>query len=529
MFGRVVSRLVEVRGRRSEVSLTRRRSQTADHRPRTGSESPLSAPCPLRPRRGISLTEVLIAMGIMTVGLLGVASLFPVGSYYMQKADIANNGSAIAQSVMSDIVTKGWLNPAAWVVTIPANVAVVGQTFPSDAQYAPVTHPITTAILNANRGKFARPFALALQDALNQPTASTDATLIAKQFGAAYVIDPLGISALSFPNGNLPTQQASHIPAGTFPASTYTSFAYYGSYPGWANTAWSPWLGTSANAPGPWAWPIRRVTFQQPSTGWQMDEPLARQYFNTNDDLTTDFPPRTDRPPSQNWDIAAIGGQRTPLARQSTGNYSWIVTVVPTTNAARDGMARDPEGFSYDVSVVVFYKRVLPRDVTALYTDVGAQLPAFSNALAENERAVRASVVSTGLNGGEMLLTDFGDDPKKSAFDSLKPSEWMLICGPHPNSSTTDPRFVFNWYQVLAIDKEGTGVSSFDPRTQRIVTLRGPQWPWQQGWSVSNNLCAGICRGAVAVHTKTMRLESPRTSATSPIVPPGVPPIPYRL
>ena len=31
------------------------------------------------PRPGISLTEVLIAMGILTVGLLGVASIFPVG------------------------------------------------------------------------------------------------------------------------------------------------------------------------------------------------------------------------------------------------------------------------------------------------------------------------------------------------------------------------------------------------------------------------------------------------------------------
>ena len=40
------------------------------------------------PRAAASrLTEVLIAMGILTLGLLGVASVFPVGSFYMQKAD----------------------------------------------------------------------------------------------------------------------------------------------------------------------------------------------------------------------------------------------------------------------------------------------------------------------------------------------------------------------------------------------------------------------------------------------------------
>ena len=46
----------------------------------------------MAPRSGISLTEVLIAMGLLTLGLLGVAAIFPVGGYYMQKATIADNG-----------------------------------------------------------------------------------------------------------------------------------------------------------------------------------------------------------------------------------------------------------------------------------------------------------------------------------------------------------------------------------------------------------------------------------------------------
>ena len=45
---------------------------------------------PQSPRRGLSLTEVLIAMGILTIGLLSVAAIFPVGSFYMQKAEIAD-------------------------------------------------------------------------------------------------------------------------------------------------------------------------------------------------------------------------------------------------------------------------------------------------------------------------------------------------------------------------------------------------------------------------------------------------------
>src|SRR3954471_21037331 len=70
-------------------------------------------------RRGLSLTEVLISMGILTLGLLGVASVFPVGSLYMQKADISDRGSAIAQSVMNDLMARGMLNPRSWYTMIP--------------------------------------------------------------------------------------------------------------------------------------------------------------------------------------------------------------------------------------------------------------------------------------------------------------------------------------------------------------------------------------------------------------------------
>ena len=60
------------------------------------------APSLLPPRPGISLTEVLIAMGILTIGLLGVMAMFPVGSFYMQQAEIADRGQAIARQVMSE-------------------------------------------------------------------------------------------------------------------------------------------------------------------------------------------------------------------------------------------------------------------------------------------------------------------------------------------------------------------------------------------------------------------------------------------
>src|SRR4051812_34318316 len=78
-------------------------------------------------RHAISLTEVLIAMGIMTVGLLGVAAVFPVAGWNMQRAEIADNGNAIAKSAMSQLVTSGMLDPRSWfVLTPPVSLTTIG-------------------------------------------------------------------------------------------------------------------------------------------------------------------------------------------------------------------------------------------------------------------------------------------------------------------------------------------------------------------------------------------------------------------
>jgi hypothetical protein len=291
------------------------------------------------------------------------------------------------------------------------------------------------------------------------------------------------------------------------------------------------------------SWPVRRVTFQQ-ANGWQMNTQVAEHFFRGKDDLATEFPPRADHPAAQNWDNVDLDGDgdKDPLARQWTGDYSWIVSVVPTSNAARDAMARNPESYAYDVSVVVFYKRTFPPPPTR---DL-PQADMISNV--RNERVVNARIISTGLNGGEIFLHALGE-VSESPYSQLKTGQWIMLCGPHPESHVQpipgsspqswmgEPRFVLKWYQVLSIDAEGTNVPGFNPTNDRIVAVRGPEWPWrprleypsgQQNSDVailSDQLCVGIVRGAVAVHTKTLRLNSSGSSGggggMAIITPPG--------
>ena len=212
------------------------------------------------------------------------------------------------------------------------------------------------------------------------------------------------------------------------------------------------------------------------------------------------------------------------MARSWAGDYSWIATVVPTTLAARNGIATSPGSFEYNVSVVVFYKRLLP----------GSNLSPTDQFAGMNlERSVGTKVLSTGLNGGELLLWSL--DGAADSFDNLKTGQWIMLCGPHPNATADQPLFSLNWYQVLAIDSQVSGVLT-NPATQRIVSVRGAEWPWQPRASyndqnsdvakLSDDLCVGIFKGAVAVHSKTLRLENSRRSGLAPTGVSGDPRLP---
>ncbi len=86
-------------------------------------------------------------MGILTVGLLGVASIFPVASFYMQQGDIADRGSQIAQSAFNDAVARGQLDPANWWMMTPTDSDSRTDTMPSiDGPFQTFSRPVLAAI-----------------------------------------------------------------------------------------------------------------------------------------------------------------------------------------------------------------------------------------------------------------------------------------------------------------------------------------------------------------------------------------------
>ena len=85
--------------------------------------SPLSPlPSPLSPslspsrtrRRGISLLEVLAAIGVLSVGLLGLAALLPIGIFTIGEATKANRAGQCGRAALRDIVVRRMLDSSYW-------------------------------------------------------------------------------------------------------------------------------------------------------------------------------------------------------------------------------------------------------------------------------------------------------------------------------------------------------------------------------------------------------------------------------
>jgi len=75
--------------------------------------------CHTTNRRGITLMEVLISLGILSVGLASVVALIPAGGSQAKLSVIEDRRAALGYAALSDAIGRGILNPARWS-TIPA-------------------------------------------------------------------------------------------------------------------------------------------------------------------------------------------------------------------------------------------------------------------------------------------------------------------------------------------------------------------------------------------------------------------------
>ncbi len=80
-----------------------------------------------RNRPGFSLLEVLISIGVLTVGILSLAVLIPVGRLAIEESIIADRAGTCGRAGLRDIKARGMLDPTQWYTPVVNPKAQVAQ------------------------------------------------------------------------------------------------------------------------------------------------------------------------------------------------------------------------------------------------------------------------------------------------------------------------------------------------------------------------------------------------------------------
>ena len=68
-----------------------------------------------RARSGITLTEILISIMIMGVGMISLATLFPIGLIKLRDATRSSRSAFLAESAMAEIEARNLFGKASFV------------------------------------------------------------------------------------------------------------------------------------------------------------------------------------------------------------------------------------------------------------------------------------------------------------------------------------------------------------------------------------------------------------------------------
>ena len=484
-------------------------------------------------RRGISLLEILFSIFILSVGLLGLASLIPAGTTDVAAANVADRAGNVGRAAFREVKVRNFTNHEEW--------------------RSPTSSDDRVSMAGNGKAPF---FSQGWMD-VDEPLAIDELPLKSPvEGGHSICIDPLFIArsesawAANNEAGDsdflLPIFQNNAVwPAGTggWPGR---AFPYYLDNDPAASTApyhpvvYQPILtdpsSGSTRVPGPPR--MSRVSLRSWSSilAPTMGVGLADRIFRWQDDLLFDLPTDDTLRPTSTPDLLQRG--------QSEGNYSWMATLTPAEG--EDELPADQRTL-YSCSVVVFYKRNLDMPVPVEATH-SVSSDNFSWNLNERggqrptERVVLADFLSGGViqGGGDVRLrlvvmngatNDDPAQPEQNDFTNIRPNNWILLSGyrlPRPISMdpiiTNEHHSTFQWFRVLAVGDGPTlveaGTPSGQPEWVREVTLVGADWDTDKFYDVDDSdltdsvpvgppTCyATLVEGVVAVFTKNIPVET---------------------
>lgn len=475
-------------------------------------------------RQGITLLEVLISMGVLAVGLLGLASLLPVARFFMQDGSKYDRSSTLGQQALHYLEARSeFINPDEWYA--PAGNGKFLQVCPPETTISGVTYS----------GSYN----------YNWPTNSPIATIPA----APFILDPL---ACAYPS-NLTQNGNGGAASGTGQLNTAGSYSA---------TFFPPSAYSLDGAGNPGSPAFTRITFPRTDgialgggSGFAapMSFAMAERIFTSRDDLLFELP---DDPAVRPYVVQPLNAT-TPYAT-SQGDYSWFAVIdnmekpwdpganggwgaassppnIATDDDNGDGVLNDiaeagwpgsddialwksSGGELWHVWTVVVYKRNLQL-IPPSAADTPPERMCYCDFLNAPTSSPSAQVMANaGLGGGDCVLYVPSSMAPSEEWLNVKPNQWIMLSGwPNLNSdpfatAVRGQLGIMQWFRLSQVGEIEAIYDTTGALTgwQRAVTLTGPDWnPYKFvdaiGAPAGNQSCyATIVDGVVGVYEGTI-------------------------
>ncbi len=456
-----------------------------------------------RRRSGLSLLEVLIATFVLSVGVLGLMSLVPLGGHRIAQVNNFDAGAQLGRAALGQVVARGILEPDRWVWFNPGSGALERTWVHPDSAWV---HPAYESLgRRRNVDDWAETFCI-------------DPLFIAEAIEIQGAVPPGNWPGWTFP------YSMDHTPTFDAPRMPRVSLKGLEDFDG--TITGQPAAQIPQVLPNPPVGPSFIDTVMTPL--------LAERTFTSSFDPVFNSPDDATLAPQRMY---TGGDAQVP---QTEGGYSWMVMVsrspqeVVAVNDMTLGVVDIPPSSrtNYRVSIIVYEGRPLDEGVeqvgNASFADVAAQLPSERTCFIQFPGGV-------GIGGGDVTISGgpANDMTGQQAEDYLDvaPNQWIMVCSwtprgtagpPNPGGAAAGPTFfsgsqdrtylpVYRWYRVVATDS-GPRV---DPNTGnwiRTITLDGADWtdpnpngnPWPAVQPPYDQPYAVLVDGVVAVYEKTI-------------------------
>lgn len=491
-----------------------------------------------RTHLGVTLIEVMMSTMVVSLGILGLVALIPLGTHLTERGVRADRIASLGQRAFHEARARGVFNPNNWI------------------DQASGTGP-----------------------AFMTPATDTQPSMLIRQ---PYLIDPAFLY-----NPSIPGATTGHSSRRVFPYPTTFARNTSSTTPdGYSDLNLSTtWNGTDQINSGP-VTPSATSTklIQMWRLGFRRDNttglapPQSRYAFQSNDDLAFERPDDGELAPFQRY--YERGGSN--VRRQAMGEYSWMVMLVPEPTETWEcrGTASNiiTVPFENFLNPPINYNALIPGDPgppgtnppypgrslmrsvlrTATTDEYMAHMLIMRNRQGlmpdgdttttpagevdgidttddesleyTNERVLRVVdfFSSGGFSTGEVTIFQEGGTLEQAEDQGLKISNGDWIClarrlpsrrifpgMPPTRTNSHYPRGdIYQWYKVVMVDDvipDGSG------NFFRRLTINGPDWPVHDTDVDDDDLAstyssapthAIIVDGVVGVYSKRVRLET---------------------